>query len=300
MTRLRAVLHGFLRAFRGAARRPLVSLLSAGAIGVSLLLVGLVALLALNVTALAGRWDAGVQMIVYLADGTTPERARAIGQVLRSLPAVERVDYVAPDAALQRLAGALGSRRELLDGVEAGFLPASLEVSLAGGTRSIAAASPVVERLKHTPGVDEVEVLGDWVEKLASLRGALRAAAVALAVLVAGACIYIVAGTIKLGMYARRDELEVLRLVGATDGFIRLPLVVEGALQGTIGAATALGLLYAVYRLGAPVLERMLASALGETPILFLPASAALAALAAGLGLGVAGSWLAIGRHAEL
>ena len=117
MTRIRAIVYGFARALRGSAGRPLVSLLSTGAIGVSLLLVGLVGLAAANVARLTGRWDRGVQMIVYLADGTTPERARAIGGVLRSLHAIERVDYVPPDAAWRRLAESLGSRRDLLDGV---------------------------------------------------------------------------------------------------------------------------------------------------------------------------------------
>lgn len=299
MRRLRAILYGIRRALRGTAGRPLVSLLSSGAIGVSLLLVGVVGLAALNVAALAGRWDRGVQMIVYLRDGTTPERARAIAQVLRSLHAALRVDYVPPDAAQKRLDAALGSRKDLLEGIEAGFLPASLEVTLAGGVRSVAAASPLVDRLKRTPGVEEVEFLGDWVEKLAALRGALKAAALALGLLVAGACIYVIAGTIKLGMYARKDELEVLRLVGATDGFVELPLVLEGALQGVVGAATALGLLYGVYRLGAPALERMLAGAIGEVQIRFLPPETMGLALVAGLVLGIVGSWVAIGRHAE-
>src|SRR5205823_5893211 len=105
--------------------------------------------------------------------------------------------------------------------------------------------------------------LGDWVDRLSALLAALRAAALALALLVGGACVYVIGGTIKLGMYARKDELEVLRLVGATDGFVKLPLLVEGALQGCVGAAAAVGMLYAVYRLGAPALERMLSSAVG-------------------------------------
>jgi cell division transport system permease protein len=301
MTRVRAIVYGIARALRGSAGRPLVSILSIGAIGVSLLLVGLVALATANVAALTARWDRGVQMIVYLTDGTTPERARAIGQVLRSLNAIERVDYVAPDAAWRRLADSLGAqRRDLLDGVEAGFLPGSLEVRLKGGVRSVAAASPVIERLKRTPGVEEVEFLGDWVDRLTALLGALRVAALALTLLVGGACIYVVGGTIQLGMYARRDELEVLRLVGATDGFVQLPLVVEGALQGTIGAAAALGLLYGVYRLGAPTLERLLGSAVGDVRLAFLPAPLVAGALGAGLVLGVLGSWLAIGRHAQV
>jgi cell division transport system permease protein len=299
VTGLRALLYGFARALRGTSRRPLVATLSTGAIGVSLLVVGVVGLAAANVARLTARWDRGVQMVVYLEDDVTPERARAIGGVLAGVSAIERVDYVPPDIAHRRLQESLGARADLLDGVENGFLPASLEVKLAGGVRGVAAASPVIDKLRRTPGVEEVEFLGDWVDRLAALLGALRAAAIALGLLVGGACVYVIAGTIKLGMYARKDELDVLRLVGATDGFIRLPLLVEGALHGTVGAGVAVGLLYAVYRAGAPALERMLAGAASGIELTFLTAPLVGVSLAAGLLLGVLGSWLAIGRHAE-
>src|SRR5687767_12158473 len=165
MTRLRALVYGFARAVRGAARRPAVSILSTGAIGVSLLLVGLVGLAAANVSRLIARWDRGVSMIVYLEDDVTPERARAIGEILAQVHAIERVDYIPSDMAHRRLQETLGARHELLDGVEVGFLPASLEVKLAGGVRGVAAASPVIERLRRTAGVEEVEFLGDWVAR---------------------------------------------------------------------------------------------------------------------------------------
>jgi cell division transport system permease protein len=299
MTRLRAIVYGLARAVRGAARRPVVSVLSTGAIGVSLLLVGLVGLAAANVSRLTTRWDRGVSMIVYLEDDVTPERARAIGEILAQVHAIERVDYIPSDMAHRRLQETLGARHELLDGVEIGFLPSSLEVKLAGGVRGVAAASPVIERLRRTPGVEEVEFLGDWVERLSNILGTLRAVALALALLVGGACVYVIAGTIKLGMYARKDELEVLRLVGATDRFIEWPLLIEGALHGTVGAGLALGLLYGVYRLGAPALERMLAGAVGGLELTFLAPPLVGAALAAGLVLGVFGSWLAVGRRAD-
>lgn len=297
MTRLRALGYGLARALRGALRRPLVTLVSTGAIGVSILLVGVLALAAVNVARLADRWGGGVQMVVYLKDGTTPERARAIGDVLGSVHAIERVDYVPPDVAYHRLAESLGTRQDLLQGVEIGFLPASLEIKLAGGVRDIAAASPIIERLKRTAGVEEVEFLGDWVERLTRLLGALRVAALALALLVGGACVYLIAGTIKLGVYARRDELDVLRLVGATDRFIKLPLLVEGAVQGALGAGIAAGLLYGVFRLAGPALEAMLSGTLGVVHLAFLPTAVLGLAVAGGTLLGMAGSFVAIGRH---
>ncbi len=296
---LRATTMGLARALRGAARRPLVTVLATGAVGVSLLLVGLVVLAAQNVAQLTRPWGQGVQMVVYLGDKTTPERARAIADVLRGVEAIERVDYVPPDAALARLEESLGDRRDLLQGVEVGYLPASLEVTLADGVREVAEASPLVAKLRATAGVEEVEFLGDWVDKVTSLIRTLRLAALALAIVVALACVYVVAGTIKLGMYARKDEIEVLKLVGATDRFVKGPLVVEGALQGALGAGVALLLLYVAFRLGAPALEAALGGAVGPLHLSFLPGAHAALVIAAGATLGIVGSWVAIGRYAD-
>jgi cell division transport system permease protein len=299
ITRLRAIAFGLVRALEGMRRRLLPSLLATGAIGVSLVLVGILYLTSTNVARITGGWGQGVQMVVYLEEGASAERARAIGRILSQVPAVERVDYVPPDVAHRRLLDSLGDRRALLEGVEVGYLPSSLEVTLAGGVRDVAAVSPIVSKLRATPGVEEVEFLGDWVDRLTSLLGALRASALALALLVAGACLYVVASTIKLGVYARRDELEILKLVGATDRFVKGPLLVEGALQGALGAGAAASLLYLFYRLAGPALERMLQGALGPLDLTFLPGTQVAAVVAAGALLGVAGSWLAIGRYAE-
>jgi cell division transport system permease protein len=274
-------------------------MLATGAIAVSLMLVGVVYLAQRNVAKLTGTWGGGVQMVVYLDDDVSPERAREIARILAGVDAVERVDYVPPDVAHARLAESLGERKDLLDGVELGYLPASLEVSLHGGVRDVAAMSPLVDRLRRTPGVEEVEFLSDWVDRLAALLRSLRLAAVALAILVAGACVYVIAGTIKLGVYARKDELEVLKLVGATDRFVKAPLLLEGALQGALGAAAAVGLLFALFKLGAPALERMLEGAVGGVSITFLPGVEAAVVVAAGAAIGVMGSWIAIGRYAD-
>jgi cell division transport system permease protein len=295
----RAAGFGLRRALLSAVRRPLVTLLATGAVGVSLLLVGLLVLTTQNVARLTNPWGGGVQMVVYLDENASPERARAIADVLRSVDAIEQVDYVPPDQALGRLEDSLGTRKDLLAGIEVGYLPASLEITLAPGVRQVAEASPLVAKLRATSGVEEVELLGDWVDKVTALIRSLRLSAAALALVVALACMYVIAGTIKLGMVVRKDEIEVLKLVGATDRFVKGPLVVEGALQGLLGAALALGLLFVAYHFGAPVLERALSAAVGPVELAFLPMGHAGALLLSGLVLGVLGSWLAIGRYAD-
>lgn len=296
---LRALTYGVARAFSGALRRPLITLLSTGAVSVSLLLFAVVYLTAENVSRWSATWGRGVQMVVYLREGVTLERAMSIGHVLKATPAVLRVDYVPENVAYERLRTSLGERQDLLAGVEVGFLPASLEVTLAEGVRDVASVSPMVARLRKISGVEEVEFLGDWVDRLTALLRGLRAVALVLALLVAIACIYIVAGTIKLGVYARRDELEIAKLVGATDSFVRVPLMVEGTLQGTLGATVAVGLLYALFRVGAPALQSTMSHSIGDLSLDFLPPIQVTAVVLAGALLGLLGSWVAIGRYAD-
>ncbi|MBI4511271.1 MAG: hypothetical protein HY698_16680 [Deltaproteobacteria bacterium] len=295
----RAMYFGLARALGGLTDRPLVSLLAMGAIGVSFLLLGVVVLAHLNISGASAAWGRGVQMVVYLDDETPVERARAIGRALLHAPGIERVDYVPSDEAYRRLVESLGDRKDLLSGVEIGYLPASLEVTLGGGVRDVAKVSPLVDKLRRTPGIEEVEFLGDWVDRLTSLLASIRSAAWALALLALATCVYVVASTIKLSVHARKDEIEILKLVGATDRFVKLPLLVEGAVQGLLGSAVALGLLYAFYRLGGPPLARMLSGAVGELQLSFLSPSMLGLALLMGTSLGMLGSFVAIGRHAD-
>jgi len=298
--RLRAIGFGVGRAFRGFARRPWSSVLSTGAIAVALLLVALVHLAASNVRDMTAVWGGGVQMVVYLEDETPRERADAIAGALGQLPAVQRIDYVSPAQAYERLRSSLGEHGELLEGIEVGLLPASLEVELGEGVRDVAAVHPVVTRLRKTAGVESVEFLDDWVGQLTALLAALRVAALVLALIVAGACVYIIASTLKLAMHERRGEMEVYDLLGASGSYIRGPLLIEGILQGALGAGIAVGLAYALFSAGAAPMSSALEAAFGSVSLDFLPARDIALLVAGGAGLGLVASWLATGHRRAL
>ncbi len=282
----------------GALRRaPFEQAVAVGTIAVALLFVGLLRLAVENVGRVTAGWGRGAHLVVYLDDDATPARARQIADVLARMPDVERVQIVDGKEAFARLKKSLRERADLLDGVEEGALPTSLEVTLRGGVPSLARVHPAFEKLRKTPGVEDVELMGDWLDRVAALERLLRAAGLLLGVLVGVACLYIVASTIRLAVLARRDEIEILKLVGATDGFVKAPFLVEGTLQGTAGAALALALLYALYRASAPWVEHTLGAALASTTLAFLPLGDVALALALGGALGLVGSWLALGRH---
>jgi cell division transport system permease protein len=118
--------------------------------------------------------------------------------------------------------------------------------------------------------------------------------------LVLCAFLYIVGSTIRLGVHARRDEIEIQKLVGATDGFVKAPFLVEGALQGALGTLLAGGLLYALYRLAEPRVTSVLSGLLASAPLAFFSAGAILAAIAGGAFVGLCGSALALGRYVKV
>jgi cell division transport system permease protein len=289
-----------LRGIDGARQSPLIQLVAIGTIALSLLLVGVVELAALNVRRLSDGWGGGVQMTVYLEDGVTPARAQKVAAALGKLPGVTGVRSVTTHDAWLRLQRSLGGRAELLQGVEEGFLPASIEVSLKPGVAEVLRVHPAFEKLRHTAGVEEVELTGDWSSRLASLQNLLGSAGLAVGALVLCAFLYIIGATIRLGVHARKDEIEILKLVGATDGFVKAPFLVEGALQGALGTLAAAGLLYALFRAAQPRVESALSGLLASAPLGFFPSAVVLLAVAGGALVGACGSALALGRYVKV
>jgi len=286
-------------AARGFGNNPLIQVVTVGIIGLSLTLVGGVRLVGDNVTRLQEGWGVKVQMAVFLEDGVTPARAAEIAGALGRLPGVEGTRIIEPRVAYDRLRRSLGSRAAVLDGVEESFLPMSIEVSLRPGVAEVLRTHPAYEKLRRAPGVEEVQLMGDWAARVQSLSALLRDAGWLVGLLIACACLYIVASTIRLGVFARRQELEILKLVGATNGFVRAPFLIEGAAQGLAGAGLAAGLLYVVFRLAQPRVEALLGDLMLGGPVRFFGTGQLLLALTAGAALGLVGSWLAVGRHVK-
>jgi cell division transport system permease protein len=223
-----------------------------------------------------------------------------VAAALGKLPGVTGVRSVGTHEAWLRLQRSLGGRAELLQGVEEGFLPASSEVTLKPGVAEVLRAHPAFEKLRHTAGVEDVELMGDWSGRLRALEHLLSSAGWAVAALVFCACLYIVGSTIRLGVFARRDEIEIWKLVGATNGFVKAPFLVEGGLQGALGTGVAVLLLYGLYRLASPRLEAVLGSWLAAGPLGFFTPGQLVMALACGTLLGLCGSALALGRYVKV
>ena len=270
-----------LLAFR---RAPLLSALSVTTIAFSLFALGLFGLVALNIREALERLEDRVEIRAFIAEGTPAEAvAAAIGDI-GSFPEVAKVDYVSQEDALVRARKELGEVRDVFD---AGFLPASIEVRLNPGYRAPDRVKAVANRIATYQFIDDVRYGQEWVEKLARIRNIAGIAGLALGLAFATVAVMIIGATIRVAVLARSREIAIMRLVGATDGFIRRPFLIEGFVKGILGG-------------GAALLLTWLASALIDRYIVkteFFPLELAVIGVLAGAVIGLLGSGVSVGRH---
>lgn len=268
----------------GVRRSPLLSSLSVVTIAFSLFAFGLFGLLVLNVDRALRGVEEHVEIVAFLADGTLPESISAAMGDISAFPEVAHVDQVSPEQALARARAELPEFQDVFD---ASFLPASLEIRLKEGHRDPATVKEVTQRIQTYPFVDDVRYGEDWVKKLYDIRNIAGAAGIALGLLFAAVAVIIIGTTIRMTVLARSREISIMRLVGATDGFVRMPFLIDGFLKGLIGGLLALLLTW-----GA---NALISHYLIQT-FFFDPGIAFLGVLGGGI-IGLLGSALSVGRH---
>jgi cell division transport system permease protein len=288
--RVRKLGYSVARALASLRRRPMIAALSVGVVAVSLLLVGLAYLAERNVSRLSERWGAGVQMIVYLEEGTPENVSLEIASALGELETVQEVRFIPPDEAYEHLRHSLGEHDELLDGVEVSYLPASIEVELEEGVRDLASAHPVIERLEKTPYVEEVEFLGNWVDNLTATIARIRKAGTWILLTAALFGVFTIVATMRLTAPTRARELRVLELMGASSLMRAGPGLIEGAAIGVAGAGLALALLWFFFQSAAPAVAETFVGALGDVELVFLNGRDFAQILIVGVSLGLAGA----------
>jgi cell division protein FtsX len=305
---LNKLAYGLSRGLRGMGQSPLVQLLAIGTMAVCMLLLGTTTLLLQNAQRVAQDLGVDTPVTLYLEPEIDAEALAELEARLAELPEIAALEYVTPEQALARLHEGLGGgdslaqvdaehHAELLAGIDAAMLPATLEIALVPGVEP-GFADALAERLASFEGVDEVTAMGPWVQQLEHMLTTLRWLALGVAALVSLACLAIVWSTIRLGVFARRSEIEILRLVGGTTRFVRGPFVVEGVLQGVLGTALALACLWLGFTLIQPFLERGLALVFAAGSLRFFTLVEIVVALGFGAMLGLVGSRAAVARHA--
>lgn len=259
------------RALRNMRQSPVLSLASIGTVAVALALLAFFAITVLNVQQLTLSWGENLAIVAYLDDVPDAKVVEGWVREIEGYPEVSTVTYVSRKDAFERFRNRLGDDADLLEGLGSEVLPASLEIALANDWRNEAALTVVVDRLRKDARFDDLQYGQGWLEKLEAFLLLLRVSGSALGGFLVFAALVIVANTIKLTLYARQDELEAMAMVGGTSLFIKLPYLIEGALQGLFGGLMALGLSFLVFQV---ILQKSLGSLLlitGIDTIHFLP-----------------------------
>lgn len=294
MRRLAVRLFYFGRtAVRGLRSSPVTTAVAVVTIGVSLVLVGAFQLLLRNMEELLDDFGDDLHVTAYLEDGLGAGEQRKLEKLILTVEGVERVRAVSKADAWERFRTGVGGGAALLEGLEENPLPASLEIVLVPERRSPEGLRIVAESIEGLPGIADLASGQDWVEGYLRAIALVRGTGIGLGVILALATLLIVTNTIRLAVFARRDELEILWLVGASRSFMNTPFLLEGLVQGAVGGTVAVALLYGIFRLVLPGFEFGLELVLGAVPRFFTLAEA-LVLVAEGAGLGLVGSVAAV------
>jgi cell division transport system permease protein len=281
------------RDLRRAGRVALSAILL---ITLSLAALGCFWLLSLNLGQAVAQWRERVRIVGYLRE---EPRSAAVDDFLarvQALDGVQRVRFVSRAEALSSLKRSLGAQASVVDQLPRNPLPASVEVVPTPAAATPEGTRGLVQRLAALPEVEEVQGGAEWVDSLAQWQRLFQLTGLGVGAVLALAAILTVTTATTLVLHARRDEMEIMRLVGATETVIRLPLLLQGMAQGLLGAAVALAALVGAHALVAPRVEPLLTLTLGLSRAVFLSAPETLLLLAGGAMLGALGGLLAKGR----
>jgi len=218
---------------------------------------GVFLLLYLNLRAVATSLQSDFKVVVYVQESVPAQGVAQLQSLLKADPGVQVVSYVSKEQALADFRAQFPADSHLLQGLGENPLPASFVVSLSPSLRSPDAVRRWAERVKSVPGVEQVQYSRDWIDNLTAIVGYLELVAVGIGTVLSAASATIIASTIRLTLYARREEIEIMRLIGATSSFIRIPYLIEGTMLGMMGSAVALAILKGGFelfkvRLGMP------------------------------------------------
>jgi cell division transport system permease protein len=265
---------------------------------VSILIFGAFLLLFVNFNNWIQGWGHSLSVSVYLRDGINKATRDEVASFIRSLPRAEIKRFISKKGALRDLKNALGNHSGLLEGLSKNPLPASFEVVFKDIEGHKTDPQAIKKELEKMEGVEEVQYSEEWLKQFEGLMNMVKLIGFIIGGLLCMGVLFIVTNTIKLTIYSRRDEIEILKLVGATDWFVKTPFLLEGMIQGLVSGLLALLVLFSGYLLLSAKKMHFLGLALLD--FMFLPQEYVLSLFIISIALGLGGSFIAVGRFFDV
>jgi cell division transport system permease protein len=282
--------HSIRESLSGFRRAPLLTGLAVSMIALSLFVLGLFGVAAYNIQLVLNQVEARVEVVAYLRNDARDDQVEAMRAEVAALPHVRDVMYVSRRQALELARVQLRGFESIIADLETNPFPASLEIAVQPGQRSADAVHGIAAALEAYPFVEDVQYGQDWLEKVYLLRRVAGAASVVVGGAFAAVAALIIGAAIRMAIFARRDEISIMRHVGATNGYIRRPFLLEGLIAGALGGLAALPATYLVFRvLSDSVVE----------DLVWLPDLWIVAGILVGSLFGMAASAVAVDRHLQ-
>ena len=289
--------------FREAVRRIWVSkrtsFVAVMMIAIALVILGAFLLLAENLGRAAEEWQGKSRIVVYLDPAATPQQVRAVDQFLASNQVLARRRFITREEALVRFRRYFANMAEVVAQLEENPFPASFEVDVVPTLAQSRTFASQMAALRAIPGVDQVQYDWEWIARLRRLVNIINIVGLVAGGILAIAAAFTIANVIRLTMMMYREEIDIMRLVGATERIIRGPFLIEGFLQGTIGGVLSVLLLFAAYETGRRTLAPANSILWGFLFTGFLPWQKIAALVAGGMLAGWIGSWLSVREWGE-
>lgn len=282
--------------FRSLFRNRFMAIASVLTVTLSMFILGVFLSAVLNINHMASYLENQVEMTVYLKDGLTTDQVMGIGKYLKAQPGMKEIKFTNKDQAMKDFRKRMGDQQGLLDAINGNPLPASYQMSFQT-PEQLKTAAEVVAKYQ---GVETVQYGKDIIEQLYKVAQVIRLSGIVLIIFLAGAELFIISNTIRLTVFARRREIQIMKYVGASNGFIRWPFLFEGMVIGFLGSGFASLILWEGYK---TVVSEMAAAGLVFIPMIPLwpfMGYTTLIILAAGIVIGVMGSAISLRKYMKV
>jgi cell division transport system permease protein len=287
----------FLRkAYRDIRRNILVNGVTIGIIVFSLLVISIFLVVLVNLNRLLVHWEGKIHVISYVRDGLSSDEVKNLERHIHELKEVKSIKYVSKSDARRLYKRIFGKQDGILAGLDLDILPASFEIQLKKEFYRGREVKELVKKLSQIKGITDIQYGGEWISRLSTIVHLLRWGQWIVGGILFLAISFIISNAIKLSIYARKEEIEIMRLVGATNGHIKIPFLIEGLFQGVSGAILSVGLLFLLYQSFLLKSGPFVKASLGPIEFSFLPWSSIGGVILVGVFLGFLGSYLSLAR----
>jgi cell division transport system permease protein len=286
----------FREAFQSIRHNRFTHLVAIGTITFALLTFGIFIITVINLNRIFEDLGKRIHLIAYLDENLNTEEIKKVSERITNLPQIKNVTYVSKERALTILKKSLQDQNGILENLDGNPLPASLEIKLKEEFKNPQSLKATVAEIKKNDKINDVEYGQEWLEKFSAFINIVKLVGISIGGFLILATILIISNTIKLTIYSRRGEIEIMKLVGATNFFIQVPFFLEGLIQGLSGSLLALGMLYVGYKIIIIKIISDYSLYLGTLNIIFLPQKLIISLIFFGILLGVFGCALSMGR----